>query len=699
MKGSLYVLTIVLFLCSAMGIALAIDKTDSFPGRRITLGIGGSGNSICAFGDSIFGFDAGGPSGDTQLLGVEFDGTNFFVTGGNSATDPNKVYLFDAAGSYVSSFDQFRSTGWGWRDLAWDGDTLYGGDDDGQITKFGIDGSDYGDFPSPVTPARALAYDPATDHFYTTSWTANIYEIDRSGAVIGSWAQAPASYSVYGMAWDDVSPGGPWLWIFHQDPYPAATIAQWDPVNHIYTGVTLDVTTNSSIAGGACVTTEWDPSLAIIFTLHQADPDVVIGFELAAAAGRDVHPETIDSPGALVMPGVPVAPMATVWNTGDSTETFYTLFLVDSGGVNVYTDSVEVMTLMPDSVVQISFPDWTPDGQGNVYDLTCITNSSTDEARGNDTLTATTMAFLVDSIIECGWAHFPPSIDGIISVSEWGDADVVDISDILMEGSAGVIPGSVILYAMNNATHLFYAVDYIEDGSEDVNDRVTVYLDENNDDAWAPDSSEGNYWAFRSSGGPRLMYRPLPAGPFTEPVPGAEIGMASLINVTYEFSIPLGTAKYELDVALGDTMGMHIYAHDQGVGEAQGWWLQTMDAANQSTPSFYGHIVLHLLDAVEEREAGRAGGVFGLVGSSPSPFSATTRVSFATAARGQVSLEVCDASGRVVKKLVDGTREPGVHSVTWDGRDEAGKELPSGVYFYSLSCGAKVSSLKTVLIR
>jgi hypothetical protein len=144
---------------------------------------------------------------------------------------------------------------------------------------------------------------------------------------------------------------------------------------------------------------------------------------------------------------------------------------------------------------------------------------------------------------------------------------------------------------------------------------------------------------------------------------------------------------------------MHIYAHDQGVGEAQGWWLQTMDAANQDVPSFYGHIVLHLLDAVEEREAGRVSGVFGLVGANPSPFSATTRVSFATAARGEVSLEVCDASGRVVRDLVDGTQEPGMHSVTWDGRDEAGRELPSGVYFYSLSCGAKVSSLKTVLIR
>ena len=317
----------------------------------------------------------------------------------------------------------------------------------------------------------------------------------------------------------------------------------------------------------------------------------------------------------------------------------------------------------------------------------------------NDTIRATTMAFLVDSLIPCGWASVPPAVDGIISGPEWANAYIVDVSDILGEGGSGVIPNSVNLYAMNNATHLFLAVDYLLDDTEDVNDRVTVYLDENNDDGWAPDSSEGNYWAFRSSGGPRLMYRPLPAGPFTDPIPGAEIGMSSLINVQYEFSIPLGTEKYELDVALGDTMGMHIYAHDQGLNEAEGWWMQTMDAANQDLPGYYGHIVLHLLDAVEERERLHAGRVFGLIGAHPSPFSGATRISYAIEARSGVSLKVHDAAGRVVKDLFDGLKDPGVYDVTWDGRDDSGRELPSGVYFYSLSSGNRVSSLKSVLLR
>ncbi|MFQ5906285.1 MAG: FlgD immunoglobulin-like domain containing protein [bacterium] len=694
MKGFLCGLSLVCVFAFAAALCSAADDADRFPGRRISLGVEGTGNFICAFGDSIFGYDVQTGSGDNQCLGVEFDGTNFFVTGGNSGSDPNKVYLFDASGNYVSSFDQFRSSVWGWRDLAYDGNHLYGSDD-GNITEFDASGTDYGDFSgAPVTVNRALAYDPATDHFYTANWASDIYEIDRTGTVIGNWTN---TYSVYGMAWDDVSSDGPWLWVFEQPP--GAMIRQWDPVNHVYTGLSLDVQIGSSIAGGAAFTTDWDPSLGILVCLHQGTPDAILGYEITPAAARDVSPLTIDSPGALVAPGVPVTPCATVQNTGDSTETFYTLFLIDSAGVNVYTDSSQVNTLMPDSLIQVCFPDWTPDGQGNVYDLTCITNLPADEAQANDTLRGVTMAFTVDSLIACGWAATPPTVDGTIDPAEWTNATVVDISDILGMGSAGVNPNSVIMYVMNNASHLFFAVDYLVDNTDNVNDRTTVYIDENNDDGWAPDSSEGNYWAFKSSTGPKFMYRPLPVGPFTDPIPGAEIGMGFVTHVTFEFSIPIGMQKYEIDAALGDTLGMHIYAHDQGIDEDEGWWLQTLDAANQDIPGYYGHIVLSMAPGVHEKGWVRAATSSGLLGAYPNPFSGATRVSFVTESRRRVSLEVYDLAGRVVRELLNGVADPGRHDVAWDGKDSSGKDLPSGVYFYSLSSGGRGSSMKTVLLK
>ena len=321
MKGFLYGLTVVSVLGFAVVLSLAASDEDAFPGRSATLGVEGTGNLICAFGDSIFGFDTQGPAGDNQILGVEFDGIFFYSTGGNSGVDPNKVYVFDASGNYVSSFDQYRSTGWGWRDLAWDGDTLYGSDD-GNVTKFGIDGTDYGDFPGPLSPNRALAYDPATGHFWTASFSSSIYEFDKTGTVIGS--PHPNTMAIYGMAWDDVSSDGPWLWVYSQDgaPYPA-TVSQYDPINYIYTGLSF-IAQACSMAGGITFTTDWDTGLGILACAGQTTPDNVVLYEILEISARDVKPVTIDSPGALVAPGVAITPCATVTNSGDSTETFYT---------------------------------------------------------------------------------------------------------------------------------------------------------------------------------------------------------------------------------------------------------------------------------------------------------------------------------------------------------------------------------------
>jgi len=52
-----------------------------------------------------------------------------------------------------------------------------------------------------------------------------------------------------------------------------------------------------------------------------------------------------------------------------------------------------------------------------------------------------------------------------------------------------------------------------------------------------------------------------------------------------------------------------------------------------------------------------------------------------------ISLRVYDVGGRLVKTLVDDRRDPGRYKVTWDGKDNEGREVLSGVYFYRLSAG------------
>jgi len=83
----------------------------------------------------------------------------------------------------------------------------------------------------------------------------------------------------------------------------------------------------------------------------------------------------------------------------------------------------------------------------------------------------------------------------------------------------------------------------------------------------------------------------------------------------------------------------------------------------------------------------------------PNPFNPTTTIRFTVAEKGNVSLSIFDASGRLVRSLVDGVSEAGSQEITWDGRDNSNRPVSSGVYFYRLSAGKFNESKKMVLLK
>jgi hypothetical protein len=82
----------------------------------------------------------------------------------------------------------------------------------------------------------------------------------------------------------------------------------------------------------------------------------------------------------------------------------------------------------------------------------------------------------------------------------------------------------------------------------------------------------------------------------------------------------------------------------------------------------------------------------------PNPFAASTRLAFALRQEGRVRLVVTDAAGRLVRTLVSGTLPKGHHVFTWDGRDDAGRRVASGVYFYRLETPEATASRKMILL-
>ena len=83
----------------------------------------------------------------------------------------------------------------------------------------------------------------------------------------------------------------------------------------------------------------------------------------------------------------------------------------------------------------------------------------------------------------------------------------------------------------------------------------------------------------------------------------------------------------------------------------------------------------------------------------PNPFNPTTTIAFSIAQQSQVSLTIYDVTGRVVRRLVNDARSAGVYRILWDGRNDDGRGIGSGVYFYRLKAGQFVETKKMVLIR
>jgi hypothetical protein len=83
----------------------------------------------------------------------------------------------------------------------------------------------------------------------------------------------------------------------------------------------------------------------------------------------------------------------------------------------------------------------------------------------------------------------------------------------------------------------------------------------------------------------------------------------------------------------------------------------------------------------------------------PNPMRNLTTIKFGIPEVSKVELMIYDVSGRVVKELVYGIRQPGIYTLKWDGSDEYGKLLPSGIYFYRLKTEKFERSLKLILIR
>lgn len=90
---------------------------------------------------------------------------------------------------------------------------------------------------------------------------------------------------------------------------------------------------------------------------------------------------------------------------------------------------------------------------------------------------------------------------------------------------------------------------------------------------------------------------------------------------------------------------------------------------------------------------------FALEQNVPNPFNPTTRISYRLPSTEHVTLAVYDVRGGLVRTLVDERQNAGPQSATWNGRDDGGRPVATGVYFYRLKAGAFGDNKRMILLK
>jgi photosystem II stability/assembly factor-like uncharacterized protein len=123
------------------------------------------------------------------------------------------------------------------------------------------------------------------------------------------------------------------------------------------------------------------------------------------------------------------------------------------------------------------------------------------------------------------------------------------------------------------------------------------------------------------------------------------------------------------------------------------WCVEAVEAAGVMRFGTYGRGIwdYEIQAATSADPVAQAGGLPPLV-NYPNPFTSSTTLRFDLARAGHFSLRVYDVTGRLVKKVGEGTRAAGRHELAWDGSDEAGRRVAAGLYVARLETdgGARI---------
>jgi len=308
--------------------------------------------------------------------------------------------------------------------------------------------------------------------------------------------------------------------------------------------------------------------------------------------------------------------------------------------------------------------DWQEDNYDYLHQAVVSYGTSELEAVAQLTLQNTGSAALQVTAIQCSKDWITPENSGSFEVGPKGQESIT-IRCSAEELTDGRHNG-MIQITSNDPDTPVYEVPLVFD----VN--VGGLAPPQNLTAWSPDNTVFLNWQPPASGSPDAyqLYRSE-----TSPVLPETNNFLATVN--------------------GNTTTYHDTDPALDAGEQFYYAVTAVYAGNESPPCQEMAVVVKVV----QEPATAIPAEFSLEQNYPNPFNPATEIRFALPQVRHVSLRVYNVLGEGVRTLADRPYEAGRHRISWDGRDDVGKPVSSGIYLYQIQAGDFIDTRKMSLLR
>ena len=424
----------------------------------------------------------------------------------------------------------------------------------------------------------------------------------------------------------------------------------------------------------------------------------------------------------------------TVFNTGqnqeDSVSVICKIYRVENSGSYSFEDSFYTMldSIVSGDTALVTFSEnWVPGSRG-AYLVAYYTALPSDDFPKDDTLSG--YLFAEKNELTSPWTDTGPTCDGIMESGEWSDAISVDISKfavpqlpygpLVLVGPHYYQSDAAILYLKNDSSYLYLGLDLPGDTSNTMSDWVSIDIEDDGDRFFDLDSSEGalimrNDFELGNDVLDFLPQRSTYSDSFVTagidvPVTAWDFGIQSNAGRQQaEIRIPFGyVPKYNLNSGPGETIGIWAGVADASDPYVEGGFVYSNQIAYwpwQGIFSYYPQEMARVYlsasptSAPEDESDKVIASDYRLNQNYPNPFNPTTLISYQLPDPARVRINIYNILGQKINTLVDEIQVSGQHQVIWDGNDQKGRSVGSGIYFYKIVAGDYTRVRKMVLLK